>query len=64
MVVDRMAEFLLAAQVTLCRLNRCVAGQELDLLQLSTRQAAQPGAGAAQIVRGWILGRVLRGQWN
>jgi hypothetical protein len=54
-VVDRMAEFLLAAQVTLGRLNRCVAEQELDLFQLSARQVAQPGARAPQIMRGKVL---------
>lgn len=50
-----MSEFLLAAQVTLGRLNRCVAEQELDLLQFSTSQVAQPGASAPQIVWGKIL---------
>ena len=53
-VVDGMIEFLLAAQVTLGRLNRCVAQQQLNLLQFSTRQVAQPGAGTTQIVRGEI----------
>jgi len=32
-VIGRMAEFLLAARVTLGGLNRCVAEQELDLLR-------------------------------
>src|SRR6266446_4572920 len=54
-VVDGMAEFLLAAQVTLGRLNRCVAEEELYLLQFSICQMAQPGAGATQIVWGKIL---------
>ena len=43
-VVDGMIEFLLTAQVALRRLDRCVAEQELYLLQFSTRQMAQPGA--------------------
>jgi len=54
-VVDRMAEFLLAAEVTLRRLNRCMAEQELYLLQFSTGQVAQPGASTSQIVRGKVL---------
>jgi hypothetical protein len=54
-VVNRVMESLFAAQVTLGSLNRCVAEQELDLFQFSTRQMAQPGAGAAQIVRGKVF---------
>ena len=42
-VVDRMAEFLLAAQVTLGGLNRCVAEKELDLLQFSTPPSGTSG---------------------
>ncbi len=54
-VVDGMIEFLLAAQVAFGRLNRCVAEQELHLLQLSTSQMAQPGACPTQVVRGQVL---------
>jgi hypothetical protein len=54
-VVDGMIEFLLTAQVALRRLDRCVAEQELYLLQFSTRQMAQPGACTAQVRRGKIL---------
>jgi hypothetical protein len=50
-----MTKFLFAAQVTLSRLNRRVAEKELYLLQFSTGQMAQPGAGTTQIVRGEIL---------
>src|ERR1035441_4400198 len=54
-VVDRMTEFLLAAQVTFSRLNRCVTEKELYLLQFSAGQMAQPGACTTQIVRGKTL---------
>ena len=37
MVVDRLAEFLLAAEIALSCLNRCVSKQELNLLKFSTR---------------------------
>jgi len=39
-IVYRLAEFLLAAEVTLSRLNRCVPQKKLNLLKLSTRQVA------------------------
>ena len=42
-VIDGAIEFLLAAQVALGRLNRCVAEQELYLLQLSTEPNGTTG---------------------
>ena len=31
-IVDRVSEILFAAEIAFCRLNRCVAQQELNLL--------------------------------
>jgi hypothetical protein len=45
-VIDRVTELLLAAEVTLRRLNRCVSEQELDLLQFSAAQMTETGAAA------------------
>jgi len=39
-VVHCLAESLLAAEITLSGLNRCVSKQELNLLKFSTRQMA------------------------
>ena len=44
-VVHRSANSLLAAEITLRRLDGDMAQQELDLLQLSSRFATQAGAG-------------------
>jgi hypothetical protein len=39
-IVRRMNQILLSAKVSLCRLNRCVAQKQLDLLKLATGGAA------------------------
>ncbi len=39
-VVHRMAEFLLAAEIPFSCLNRCVPKQKLNLLKFSARQMA------------------------
>jgi hypothetical protein len=39
-VVHRVAEFLLATEITFSRLNRCVSKQQLNLLKFSTSQMA------------------------
>jgi hypothetical protein len=46
-VVDGGRKALRATKVALSRLNRDVAEQELDLLQLTARSSAQAYAGAA-----------------
>jgi hypothetical protein len=43
-VVYRIPKLLFAAEVTLCRLDGCVAEQKLNLLQLAACQMAQPSA--------------------
>jgi hypothetical protein len=49
-IVHGMAEILLAAKITLCRLNRGVAHQKLNLLDLAAARMAQLRAGPAQVV--------------
>jgi hypothetical protein len=39
-VVDRLAEFLLAPEILLGRLNRCMPKEKLNLLKFSARQVA------------------------
>ena len=46
-----MAQILFAAEIALGRLDRCVAEQELNLLQLAPVGVAQLGTGPAQVVR-------------
>ena len=46
-VVDRVAEFLLAAKISLGRLNRRMPQQKLNLLKLTSRQMAQSHASPA-----------------
>ncbi len=54
-VVYGVTEVLLAAEVALCGLNRSVAKQELNLLDLTAVRMAQLRAGPAQIVRSDVL---------
>jgi hypothetical protein len=46
-VIDRVAEFLLAAKISLGRLNRRMPQQKLNLLKLTSRQMAQSHASPA-----------------
>src|SRR3954447_18773584 len=50
-----MSEILLAAKITLCRLNGGVAQQKLNLLDLAAARMAQLRAGPAQIVWSDVL---------
>src|SRR5215469_13912834 len=54
-VIDRVAEFLLAAKVALSCLHRRMPQQKLNLLKLASRQMAQSRAGPAQ-----VMGRKVR----
>jgi len=49
-IVHGMSEILLAAKITLCRLNGGVAQQELNLLDLPAARMTQLRAGPAQVV--------------
>ena len=49
-VVDGALQPLFATQVSFRGLNRNVPEQELDLIQFTARQMAEPGAGAPQVV--------------
>ena len=51
MIVHRIAKALFRSQVTLCRLDRDVAKQELDLLQLATGFVTQLRAGSPVMPR-------------
>ena len=46
-IVDRMPQILFAAEIAFRRLHRCMAQQELDLLQLATATVAELGTGPA-----------------
>jgi hypothetical protein len=48
-IVYRIARALFGSQVALCRFDRDVANQELDLLQLATGFVTQRSAGSALI---------------
>ena len=50
-IIDGAANALLAAQVSLGRLNGDVPEKKLNLLQFATRSVAEPGAGATKVVR-------------
>src|ERR1700730_12058527 len=54
-VVDCVAQFLFATQITFGGLNRCVPKQELDLLQFTASQMAQARTSASQIMRSKVL---------
>lgn len=46
-----MSKLLLAAEVSLCRLDRGVSQKKLNLVQLPSGYVAEPGAGSPQVVR-------------
>jgi hypothetical protein len=49
-VVHGSPELLLASEVALCRLNRDVPEQELNLVQFATREMAETGTRASEVV--------------
>lgn len=51
MVIDGDAQFLFAAEVLFGRLHADVSKKELDLLQFASRNVAQTGTCASQIMR-------------
>jgi hypothetical protein len=54
-VVHGMPEILFAAEVAFCSLNRSMAEQELNLLDLTAVRVAQLRAGPPQIMRRDVL---------
>lgn len=54
-VVDRNPVLLLGAQISFRRLNRAMPQQELDLLKIATRFAAEFRASSTEIVRSKLL---------
>jgi len=49
-IVDRVSEILFAAEIAFCRLNGCVAQQELNLLQFTAAIVAELRTGPPQVV--------------
>lgn len=54
-IVDRVSEILFAPEIAFGRLNRCVAQQELNLLQFTAAIMAELRAGPPQVVRCNVL---------
>ena len=50
-IIYRMSEILLAAEIAFGCLHRCMAQQELNLLQLAAARVAQLRTGSPQVVR-------------
>src|SRR5579859_2820708 len=50
-IIYRMSEILLAAEIAFGCLHRCMAQQELNLLQLATARVAQLRTGSPQVMR-------------
>ena len=50
-IIYRMSEILFAAEIAFRRLDRCVAQQELNLLQFAAARVAQLRTGSPQVMR-------------
>ena len=61
-IIDGGPDALLAAEISLCRLDRNVAQQELNLLQFSSRYVAQPRTSPAQVVRRQLVDGSFRSE--
>jgi hypothetical protein len=59
-VIDRVAELLLASEVALSGLNGDMPEQELDLIEFTTREVAQPCA-SAKVMRSKFFDSCPRG---